>query len=121
MKEEKKNVIADPIVQSTEKETEKSVAAKELSGKASSKKTPAKKVPAKKAQVKKTEIKESVHLEFAGKSYSKEELIKSVKDIWKYDYKKKAADLSSIDLYVKPEEGKAYYVINGDVLGDFVV
>lgn len=75
----------------------------------------------KKTQVKKAEIKEDIHIEFSGKSYSKEDLIKSVKDIWKYDYKKKAMDINSINLYVKPEEGKAYYVINGEVLGDFIV
>lgn len=27
-------------------------------------------------------------------------------------------EVSSIDIYVKAEEGKAYYVINGDVTGD---
>ena len=32
---------------------------------------------------------------------------------------KKAADLKSVDLYVKPEENKVYYVMNGDVTGDF--
>jgi hypothetical protein len=27
-------------------------------------------------------------------------------------------EVTSIDIYVKAEEGKAYYVINGDVTGD---
>ncbi len=26
-------------------------------------------------------------------------------------------EVTSVDIYVKPEEGKAYYVINGDVTG----
>lgn len=41
------------------------------------------------------------------------------KDVWQYDLGKKAADLKSVDLYVKPEENKVYYVMNGDVTGDF--
>lgn len=128
MKEEKKKVVAIPVAEEIEQESEKAVekaepiktVAKEETMKSAVKK-PAKKVSSKKTPVKKTEIKEKFHLEFAGKSYLREDLIKSVKDIWKYDYKKKVADLSTIDLYVKPEEGKAYYVINGEVQGDFIV
>lgn len=92
---------------------------------AEAKKTAEKKAPAKKAAskpaAKKVEIKENITLEFSGKTYTKEDLIKSIKDIWKYDYKKKVSDLKSIDLYVKPEEGKAYYVINGQTLGNFLI
>lgn len=102
-----------------EPEKKEAPVAKEVKTVAASKKAPAKKAAPKKAPVKKTELKESLHIEFAGKSYAQEDLIKSVKDIWKYDYKKKVGDLKSIELYVKPEEGKAYYVINADVLGDF--
>lgn len=29
----------------------------------------------------------------------------------------KATDVSSIDIYVKAEEGKAYYVVNGETVG----
>ena len=133
MKEEKKKVVAVPVKKATEKELEKAVEkvesikaiVKEESVKETEKKpsekASAKKTPSKKVQSKKAELKENFHLEFAGKSYSKDDLIKSVKDIWKYDYRKKAGDLNSIDLYVKPEEGKAYYVINGEVHGDFIV
>lgn len=97
---------------------------KEVKAVAAEKKAPAKKAAAKKAapkkaEVKKTEVKANVHIEFSGKSYAEEDLIKSVKDIWKYDYKKKVGDLNTIELYVKPEEEKVYYVINGEVLGNF--
>ena len=27
-------------------------------------------------------------------------------------------EITSLDIYVKAEEGKAYYVVNGDVTGD---
>lgn len=99
----------------------KAEAAKVAPAKKTAEKPAAKKAPAKKAPAKKVEIKENLHIEFSGKSYSEQELMKSVKDIWKYDYKKKAADLKAVELYVKPEEGKAYYVINDEVMGDFII
>ena len=77
-------------------------------------KTAAKKAPAKKAAVK-----ESVSVQFDGKSYTTEELVKIAKDVWKYDLNQKATDFKSVELYVKPEEAQVYYVINGDVTGSF--
>lgn len=68
---------------------------------------------------KKTAVKESLHLEFAGKSYTTDDLVKIAKDVWKYDLKKKVSDFKSVELYVKPEESVVYYVINGDVAGNF--
>ena len=65
-------------------------------------KAPAKK--AEKAPAKKAEIKESVSVQFDGKSYTTEELVKIAKDVWKYDHKKKVSDFQSVELYVKTEE-----------------
>ena len=76
--------------------------------------------PAKKtAPAKKAEVKAEVHVQFADKSYSQEDLVKIAKDVWKYDLKQKAGDLVSVELYVKPEESKAYYVMNKEVKGSF--
>ena len=60
---------------------------------------------------KKTAVKESLHLEFAGKSYTTDDLVN--------DLKRKVGDFKSVELYVKPEESVVYYVINGDVAGNF--
>lgn len=89
-------------------------------------KTPEKgtKAPAKKAEkapAKKAEIKESVSVQFDGKSYTTEELVKIAKDVWKYDHKKKVSDFQSVELYVKTEESIVYYVINGEVSGSFAI
>lgn len=76
--------------------------------------------PAKKtAPAKKAEVKAEVHVQFADKSYSQEDLVKIAKDVWKYDLKQKAGNLVSVELYVKPEESKAYYVMNKEVKGYF--
>ena len=67
----------------------------------------------------KAAVKENVHLEFAGKSYTTEDLVKIAKDVWKYDLKKKVGDFKAVELYVKPEESIVYYVINGEEKGQF--
>ena len=47
--------------------------------------------------------------------------MKIAKDVWKYDLKQKAGDLTSVELYVKPEEQAVYYVMNGEFTGSFVI
>ena len=93
------------------------------------KKAPAKKAPAAKKETVKKEtvkkapaakkpvVKEEVNFQFSGKSYTSEDLIRITRDVWKYDLNGKEEDIQSIELYVKPEENTAYYVINGDVTG----
>lgn len=97
------------------------------------KKAPAKKAPAAKKETVKKEtvkkapaakkpvVKEEVNFQFSGKSYTSEELIRITRDVWKYDLNGKEEDIQSIELYVKPEENTAYYVINGDVTGSFFI
>ena len=92
----------------------KAVAKKETTAK---KETAEKKAPAKK----KAAAKEAVHFEFSGKSYTPEDLLKSCKDVWKYDLNGKEEDLKSVELYVKPVENTTYYVINGDITGSFFI
>ena len=97
------------------------------------KKAPAKKAPAAKKETVKKEtvkkapaankpvVKEEVNFKFSGKSYTSEDLIRITRDVWKYDLNGKEEDIQSIELYVKPEENTAYYVINGDVTGSFFI
>ena len=122
-----KKVTAKPVVKATEaavkttapkteeKKTEVKTAEKKADVtpvekkevKPAEKKPVAKKAPAKKT-VKKAELKSAVYVQFAGKSYAQEDLIKIAKDVWKYDLKQKAGDLTSVELYVKPEESMVY-------------
>lgn len=103
-------------------ETAESVVAKEEVKKDTVKKAaPVKKAPTKKAPVKKAEAKAVVHLQFDGKSYTNDDLIKIAKDVWKYDLGNKSTDFKSVELYVKPEESRAYYVVNGEITGSFAI
>ena len=67
----------------------------------------------------KAAVKETVHVQFSGKTYTTEDLVKIAKDVWKYDLKKKVGDFKAVELYVKPEESVVYYVINGEEKGQF--
>lgn len=79
------------------------------------KKAPAKKAVAPKASKAVAEVK----LQFADKEYTEADFIKSANDVWVYDYDKKASELKKIQLFVKPEESKVYYVFNDDITGSF--
>lgn len=68
---------------------------------------------------KKAEKKEDVILQFGGREINDKALVARVNEIWTKDLGKKAADLKELQIYVKPEEYTAYYVINGDVTGSF--
>ena len=104
----KKAVAKKAVAKKAEKPAaEKKVAAKKAEKPAVAKKAE-KKVAAKKAE------KANVTIQFAGKSFSQDELVKIAKDVWQYDLKKDVADLKDIELYVKPEECKVYYVMNGE-------
>lgn len=98
-------------------DTEKKPAAK----KETVKKTPGRKPAVKRGPVKKADLKTSVCVQYSGKSYSEEDLVKIARDVWKYDLKQKLGDLTSIELYVKPEENTVYYVMNKDFAGNFYI
>ncbi len=63
-------------------------------------------------------MKTNIYVEFYGEQISKDELVKEAEKIW-VAAGKKASDIKKIDLYVKPEEDKAYYVINDELDGSF--
>ena len=113
--EEKK--AAAPAAAKKEAPAKKAAAPKKAAAKkaAAPKKAAAKKV----ATVKATASKVNVFIQFGEKSYSPADLEKIAKDVWVYDLGKKAADFKSAEIYVKPEENTAYYVINGTVTGSF--
>ena len=141
---EKKEVVKAPEVKAEEKKVaapakkaaapkkavEKKVAApaKKTAApkKAAEKKVaaPAKKVAAPKkaaapkkvaAPAKKVAVGTEVVLQFAEKEYTQDALVKIAKDVWTYDYDKKASELKKVQLFVKPEESKVYYVFNDDI------
>ena len=82
------------------------------------KKETAKKAPAKRTTAK--DNKTSVVVQFAGKEVTEKDLIAAVKKA--YTKKgNKVGDIKTIEIYVKPEESAAYYVVNGIGADDYKI
>ena len=75
-----------------------------------------KKPAAKKAAAKKAELVETVHVQYAGSEWTVSELLEKAKAAYAAEGGDVSA-LSDVQLYVKPEEQKAYYVMNGGAAG----
>ena len=96
-------------------EVKKAPAKKEAPKKAEVKKAPAKKEAPKKAPAKKAEVKETFAVQFAGKDYASDVIVKLVKDAYKAT-KNKAA-IKTLNVYVNTDDSRAYYVINDEFHG----
>ena len=116
------------VAETTAKKTTAEATAKKTTAKTTETKTTAAKTTAAKktttrtaaAKTKKAAaVKENISIQFAGKEYTTEQLVKIAKDVWEFDLAKDPADFKEVQLYVKPEEAKAYYVINGTETGSF--
>ena len=130
VKEEAKATPAKAEEKAAKAPAKKAAAKKETAKKETVKKETAAKAPAKKAAVKKEEAKApakkaaakkevKIAIQFADKNYTSEDLANIANDVWVYDYNKKTSELKDVQLYVKPEESKVYYVFNNEIVGDF--
>jgi len=63
-------------------------------------------------------MKSSLVVEFGGKKTDEKALVSEAKKVWA-DKGKAQKELASLDLYLKPDESKCYYVFNGDDNGSF--
>lgn len=75
---------------------------------AAPKKAPARRTAAKKA----AEVETSVYVQYAGREVTVKELVAEAKSAY-IAAGHKEEDIKTIDVYVKPEENAAYYVVNG--------
>ena len=113
---ETKTAATTTAVEATKKEAATKEATKEAPKKEAPKKEAATKktTTAKKTTTKKTEIKTNVLLQFAYKEVSFDNIVANVKEAWTSQFMGKLSDIKTLDIYVKPEEHKAYFVVNGD-------
>ena len=108
----KKTVAETKAVKETEVKAEKKAAPK-AEKKAPAKKTAEKKAPAKKA-AKAPAKKETVVVQFAGKELDVEAVVEAAKADFKANNK---GAVRSLNVYIKPEDNAAYYVVNSKVEG----
>lgn len=112
---------AEPVSVLTEAKTEKEevkpaekkpAARKTAARKTTTRKTAGRKPAARKTVKKETiEVNPSIFIQFGGQEYSEKAIMEKVVAAWEAEGKKPSA-IKRVNLYVKPEEGKAYYVIN---------
>lgn len=109
-------VEAKPVVKTEAKPAAKVEVKAEVKKpvKAEAKKPVAKKAPAKKAPAKKAEVKANVVVEYYGKQVVTKDIVAACEKAYKAENK---AAIKTIDVYVKPEDNAAYYVVNSKVAG----
>jgi len=63
--------------------------------------------------------KTDVILQYGNKNVAYGELMRCMEDVWTRDLGKKLDEIERLHLYVKPEEGMVYYVVNATMTGSF--
>ena len=118
VKKEFKRVSAKAAARPAEKtvEVKKAEPVKAAEEKKAEPEKAAKKAPAAK---KASAVKEKVFVQYAGKELDTEKLVAAAKKAYERKTGSKADEIKSVDLYIKPEENAAYYVINGRGEDDF--
>lgn len=117
---EKTTAAEKEAVKEVAKEVVKETAAAEEAPAKAEEKPAAVKKPAEKkspAKAAKKEAEQEMILQFGGREIKEKDLYERIQQIWIEGYGKKAEELKSLKVYVKPEEFTAYYVINDDVTG----
>lgn len=121
----KAEVKTATVTKEVKKEAEKTVKTVKPAVKKAAEKTTKKatevKTAAKSAVAKVVKKPAKISIQFDGKDYSMEALEKIAADVWVYDFGKKASELKNVELYVKPEESKVYYVFNETETGFFEI
>ena len=114
----KKAVAEEAVKEAVEavKETVKETVAKEPEKAAAKKPAAPRKTAEKKAVVANTDV----YVQFMGKELVAKEVVAAVKKSWMDANGKKEEDIKDVKVYIKPEEGKAYYVVNGESESSFI-
>ena len=99
-------------------ETAAALTVQEKEEKAVEKKAAEKKAPAKRTAAK--TVKTALYVQYEGKEVTEKDMIAAAKKAYT-KLGNKASDIKSLDIYVKPEEGVAYYVVNGTGSDDYKI
>ena len=109
-------------------DTEQKKAPKTTAAKKTTKKTVTEEKPAKKIEEASTEVVEKkvrrtakreaeVYIQYLGKEFSTKTVLENIKNLWTGEMGRKEKDFKDVKVYIKPEENKAYFVINGNETG----
>lgn len=107
---------AEPVKAETVKTEAAKTEAVKTEAAPAAKKEAAKKETVKKAPAKKVETVQKVYVQYGGKEILTSDLAEKATQIW-VEMGHRASSIKSLELYVKPEDMAAYYVINGKDTG----
>ena len=121
-KAEPKKEAAKPVAKKAEpkKEATKPVA-KKAEPKKEVAKPAAKKAEPKKETAKPAAVRKNTYIQYQNNTFEEAELVVKAEKIWTGELKKKAADLKSLKLYVKPQERMVYCVYNEKETASFAI
>ena len=113
---------AKPVAKKAEpkKEAAKPVA-KKAEPKKEATKPVAKKAEPKKETAKPAAVRKNTYIQYQNNTFEEAELVVKAEKIWTGELKKKAADLKSLKLYVKPQERMVYCVYNEKETASFAI
>ena len=60
-------------------------------------------------------------LQFSAKEVVASDILETVKKVWVDKFQGKLEEIKTIEIYIKPEEHRAYFVVNGLSNGDYFV
>jgi hypothetical protein len=60
-------------------------------------------------------------IQFGSSDYDEAAIVKKAEAIWTKELKNKADELKNLEVYIKPEDKKAYYVFNKKISGEFAI
>lgn len=58
-----------------------------------------------------------IYIQYLGKELSTKNVLENIKNLWTGEMGRKEKDFKDVKVYIKPEENKAYFVINGNETG----
>ncbi len=64
-------------------------------------------------------VRNSIILQYADKNVSYDDLIQNAKNKYQYDMGGDPASVKKIELFVKPEENKVYFVLDDEIQGNY--
>ncbi len=111
---------AEPVKAETVAETAPKAAEEKTARKTAAEKAPAKKAAEKAVEApaeKAVETKTTIILEYCGRQVTETTMIAGAKKVWAEAGRTEA--IETMELYVKPEDGAVYCVINGEPIGKF--
>lgn len=73
----------------------------------------------KKTAKKKKAVKPDFYIQYADKEIAAKDVTERIQEIWTKEMENDPGDLKELQVYIKPEEDAAYFVINNEIKGSF--